>query len=165
LNALPVPDPEHDSPAHPAHVEQRVPSGHWVSEVHQQGTPAASHVPLGDETFWQLPLEHDHVWATEVAVSQSSLSAAPLPVHAVELVHWLFLSTHLPLAQSESATHRHAVLAALSTGAGVSVVVHEVPEPVLAHATELGGGWHPWPSSDPLPVHPEQLPLCELGMQ
>jgi hypothetical protein len=100
--------------------------------------------------------------ATDVAVWQSSLSAVPLPVQV--LVHWLSLLTHLPLEQSESATQRHAVFAELMTGAGVRVVVHAVP-PVLTHGTELGAGMHPCPSSAPVPVHPEQLLLCELGMQ
>jgi hypothetical protein len=47
---------------------------------------------------------------------------------------------------------------------GESAVVHEVP-PVVMHGTELGAGMHPCPSSEPVPVHPEQLPLWLLGMQ
>ena len=109
-----------------------------------------------------MPIEHDHTLATEVAVWQSSLSVDPIPVHVP--VHWPSLLTHFPLEQSESATQRHAVFAELMTGAGVRVVVHEVP-PVPTQATELGAGIHPWPSSEPVPVQLEQLPLCEFGMQ
>jgi hypothetical protein len=152
--------------AHPDHAAHCVPLGHCESLVHQQGTPAAVHWPVGDETLSQLPIEHDHELATEAAVWQSSLSAEPLPVHVP--VHWLSLLTHLALEQSESATQRHAVFAALMTGAGVRVVVHMVP-PVPTHATELGAGMHPLPSSAPVPVHgpagDAQLLLCELGMQ
>jgi hypothetical protein len=120
------------------------------------------HVPLADVTLLQLPMEHDHALAVDVAVWQSSLSAVPEPVQVP--VHWLLLFTHLPLEQFESATHRQ--WPPLRTGAGVSVVVQAVP-PLLAHGTELGGGTHPCPSSEPAPVHgprPEQLLLCELGM-
>jgi hypothetical protein len=153
--------------AHPDHDAQSVPLGHCVSLVHQQGTPAAVHGPVGDVTLLQLPIEHDHALATEAAVWQSSLSAVPLPVHVP--VHWLSLLMHLLLEQSESATQRHAVLPELRTGAGVRVVVHMVP-PVPTHATELGAGMHPLPSSAPVPVHGppgegEQLLLCALGMQ
>jgi hypothetical protein len=130
--------------AHPDHAAHCVPLGHCESLVHQQGTPAAVHWPVGDETLSQLPIEHDHELATEAAVWQSSLSAEPLPVHVP--VHWL----------------------SLLTGAGVRVVVHMVP-PVPTHATELGAGMHPLPSSAPVPVHgpagDAQLLLCELGMQ
>jgi hypothetical protein len=36
--------------------------------VHQQGTPAFVHVPEAEETSLQLPAEHDHAFATLVAV-------------------------------------------------------------------------------------------------
>jgi hypothetical protein len=84
--------------AHPSQSTQRDPSGHSVSAVHQQGTPAALQLPVGDETSLQLPAEQDQVSATDVAVSQSSLSAVPVPVHVP--VHCVSLFTHLPLAQS-----------------------------------------------------------------
>jgi hypothetical protein len=87
-----------------------------------------------------------------------------LPVQPLDGLHWLLALTHLPLEQSPSATQRHAVPPELRTGAGESVVVQAVP-PLVVHATELGGGWQPWPSSVPVPVQPEQFPLCELGMQ
>ena len=54
------------------------------------------------------------------------LSATPLPVH--DPVHWLFALTHLPLAQFESATQRHAVCVGSETGAGEREVVHEYAE-------------------------------------
>ena len=132
--------PVHAPDAHPDHVAHSVPLGHCESLVHQHGTPAAVHWPVGDETLSQLPMEHDHALATDVAVWQSSLSAEPLPLHVP--VHWLSLFTHLPLEQSESATQRHAVFPELMTGAGVRVVTHVVP-PVPTHATELGAGWQP----------------------
>ena len=90
--------------------------------MHQQATPAALHVPVGDVTSSQLPIEQDHAVAADVSDSQSTLSATPLPVHAP--VHWLLMFRHLPLEQSESATHRQAVCAALHAGAGESVVGH-----------------------------------------
>jgi hypothetical protein len=153
LNALPVPLPVHAPEAQPAQFEQRVSPGHWVSAVHQQGTPDALHVPPGDVTVLQLPTGHAHAVAVEAAVWQSWLSALPLPVHVP--VHWVFLFTHLPLEQSPSVTQRHAECAAFRTGAGVRPVMHDVPPPVW-HAIELGGGWHPWPSSLPAPVQPVQ---------
>jgi hypothetical protein len=146
----------HPLDAHPDHVPHCVPDGHCESLVHKHGTPAAVHVPDGDETLLQLPIEHDQAFATEAAVWQSSLSAPPVPVHVP--VHWLSLLTHLPLEQSESATHRHAVFVELMTGGGVRVVVHVVP-PVPTQATELGAGMHPLPSSAPVPVQFAQLPL------
>jgi hypothetical protein len=152
----------HAPGAHPDHVAHIVPLGHCESLVHQQGIPAAVHRPLGDETLSQLPTEHDHALATDVAVWQSSLSAVPLPVQMP--VHWLSLLMHLPLEQSESATQRHAVFAELMTGAGVRVVVHAVP-PVPKHGTELGAGMHPWPSSAPVPVHAGLEQLLPCGMQ
>ena len=85
--------------------------------------PPPCRSPDADETLLQLPLEHDQALATLVAVWQSSLSADPLPVQVP--VHWLSLLTHLPLEQFVSATQRHAVFALLSTGVGVSVVVHD----------------------------------------
>jgi hypothetical protein len=158
--ALPVQAPD----AHPDQAAHWAPLGHCESLVHQHGTPAAVHWPVGDETVLQLPREHDHVLATDVAVLQSSVSAVPLPVQVP--VHWLSLLTHLPLEQFESSTQRHAILATLMTGAGVRVVMHEVP-PVAMHGTELGAGMQPCPSSVPVPVQLvlEQLLLCELGMQ
>jgi hypothetical protein len=102
--------------------------------------PAAVHTPDSDDTLLQFPIEHDQALAALAAVSQSSLSAVPLPVHVP--VHWLSLLMHLPLEQFESATQRHAVFAVLRTGAGVRVVMHEVP-PIPAHATELGAGMQP----------------------
>jgi hypothetical protein len=114
----------------------------------------------------QLPVEHDQLLATEVAVTQSSGSAVPLPVQLP--AHWLSLLTHLPLEQFESSTQRQAVFAELITGAGVRVVMHIVP-PIAMQGTELGGGMHPCPSSAPVPVQGPagfaQLLLCELGMQ
>jgi hypothetical protein len=130
--------------------------------VHQHGTPAVAHCPVGDATSSQLPIEQDHASATEAAVWQPSLSEAPVPVHVP--VHWLAKLTHLPLEQFESATQRHALPLALRTGAGDRVVVHAFP-PVPMHATPVGAGWQPCPSSVPVPVQPAQLPLCELGMQ
>ena len=162
MNPFPRPVPLQAPDAQPAHDAHVAPLGHCESPVHQHGMPIAVHIPVGDETLLQLPIEHDHALATDVAVRQSSLSAVPVPVHVP--VHWPSLSTHLPLEQSESATQRHAVFAELSSGAGVRAVMHMVP-PVPTHATELGAGIHPWPSSEPVPVQLEQLLLCELGMQ
>ena len=159
---MPVPAPEQAPVAHPAHVAHCEPEGHCESLVHQQGTPAAAHVPVGDVTVLQLPTEQDHALAIDVAVRQFSSSAGAVPVQEPE--HTLSAFTHLPLEQFESATQRHAVWPELSTGGGVRLVVHALP-PLPAQATELGGGWQPWPSSVPLPVQPEQLLLCELGMQ
>ena len=99
-----------------------MPLPHWESFVHQHGVPEAVHVPAGEVTSLQLPLEQAHAVGAEVTGWQSTLSAAPLPVQAP--VHWPFALTHLPLEQSESATQRHAVCAALETGGGERVVVH-----------------------------------------
>jgi hypothetical protein len=74
LKALPVPVPEQAPAAHPAQEAHRLPETHCESLVHQQGTPAAVQTPLGDVTVSQLPIEHDQANATEVTVSQSSLS-------------------------------------------------------------------------------------------
>jgi hypothetical protein len=79
-NAFAVPFPVQAPDAHPAQLAHWVPLGHCESLVHQQGTPAAVHDPLGDVTLLQLPMEHDHALATDVAVSQSSLSLGALPV-------------------------------------------------------------------------------------
>jgi hypothetical protein len=149
LKAFPVPLPAQAPDAHPAQLAQRAPLGHCESLVHQHGTPAAVHLALGDATLSQLPIEQDHVFATDVAVSQSSLSFGPLPVH--EPVHVSPTLTHLPLEQSESSTHKHAVPPELSTGAGVRVVTHAVP-PLPTHATELGGGSQLCSSAVPDPV-------------
>jgi hypothetical protein len=159
--ALPVQAPD----AHPDQAAHFAPAGHCESLVHQQGTPPAVHWPVGDETLLQLPIEHDQALATEVAVTQSSGSAVPLPVQVP--VHWPSLLTHLPVEQFESSTQRQAVFPELITGAGVRVVMHIVP-PIPMHGTELGGGMHPCPSSVPVPVQGPvfvQLLLCELGMQ
>jgi hypothetical protein len=117
--------------------------------VHQQGTPAAVHVPLGDDTVSQLPTGHDHASGVALAVSQASLSAVPLPVQVP--VHCSFASTHFRLEQAESATHRHAVPLLSSTGAGVNVVVHPVPA-LLVHGTELGASSQLCSSAGPDPV-------------
>jgi hypothetical protein len=71
----------------------------------------------------------------------------------------------LPLEQFESATQRQAEWAALSTGAGDNVVVHEVP-PLPVQATEEGAFSQPWPSFgfDDLPVQLEPLQMqCPLA--
>jgi hypothetical protein len=73
-------------------------------------------------------------------------------------LHWLSALTHLPLEQSESATHRHAVLAELRTGVGVSVVVHAVPA-LLVQAIDAGGATQPLVCAVPVPVQ------LELGLQ
>jgi hypothetical protein len=162
-NALPDPLPVHADAAHPVHDEHWVPLGHCESLVHQHGTPAAVQAPDAEDTLSQLPIEHDQAFAALAAVWQSSLSAVPVPEH-MPAGHWLSLLTHLPLEQFESATQRHAVFALFRTGGGVSDVTQLVP-PAALHATELGAGMHPFPSSCPVPVQPAQLPLCELGMQ
>jgi len=155
-----VPVPVHAPDAQPFHEAHSAPLPHCELLVHQQGTPVAVHVPVGELTVSQLPAEHDQASAVEVAVSQSWLSAVPLPVHVP--VHWLLTLTHLPLAQSVSATQRHAVLAEFKTGVGVSDVVHAVP-PLVVHAMELGGATHPlvWAVPEPEQFEPEQthLPL------
>jgi len=142
LNALPEPVPVQTPPLHAAQLEHLAPPGHCASLVHQQGTPAEVHMPLCEDTLLQLPIEHDHALATDVAVSQSSASFGALPVH-MPGAHWLFALTHFRLEQSASATHRHAVCAALATGVGVSVVVQDDPPPVVMHGTELGAGMQP----------------------
>jgi hypothetical protein len=140
-NALPVPLPVQASVAQPAQFAQTAPGEHCESLVHQQGTPAAVHLPVGVVTVLQLPIEHDHAFATEVAVWQSSLSAGLAPEHA-PAPHWELPLMHLPLGQFESATHRQAVWPLLRTGVGVSVVVQTLP-PLPAQATELGATWQP----------------------
>ena len=69
-----VPVPVQAPDAQPFQLAQRAPLGHCALLVHQQGTPAAVHVPDDDVTVSQLPAEQDHASAVEVAVSQSSLS-------------------------------------------------------------------------------------------
>jgi hypothetical protein len=157
-NALPDPAAVQAPAAQPAQLAHLAPAGHCASLVHQQGTSAAWHVPVGEVTVLQLPTGHDQLAAVEVAVRQSSLSAGSAPEHDPE--HWLSELTHLPLEQFESATQRHAVWPEFRMGAGVSVVVHEVP-PVPAHATELGAFSQPWPSSPfaDLPVQLEPLQM------
>jgi hypothetical protein len=120
-NASPLPVALHAPVPQPAQLAQRPPE-HCESLVHQHGVPEAEHVPVDDVTVLQLPFEHDHAVAAAVTRAQFAPSAMPVPVH--EPVHWLFALTHLPLAQSESATQRHAVCAAFETGAGERVVVH-----------------------------------------
>jgi hypothetical protein len=143
----------HAPDAHPAQFEHCVSTGHCAFEVHQQGTPAALHVPVDDVTVLQLPSEHAQAVAVDDAVWQFWLSDGPLvlPLHVP--VHWLVLFTHLPLEQSESATQTHAVCPEFNTGAGVRAVMHDEP-PAVWQATELGGGTHPCPSSLPTPVQP-----------
>jgi hypothetical protein len=97
----------HCPEAHPYQLPHFSPLGHCESLVHQHGTPTDVHLPLGDVTLSQFPVEHDHALAIDVAVSQSSLSFGALPVQVP--VHWPSAFTHLRLEQSESATHRHAV--------------------------------------------------------
>jgi hypothetical protein len=63
-----VPVPVQAPDAHPAQLPHWVPVGHCASLVHQQGTPAAVHWPLGEDTLLQLPAEHDHALATDFAV-------------------------------------------------------------------------------------------------
>jgi hypothetical protein len=70
LKGLPMPVPVHAPDAHPAQFEQRVSNGHCASEVHQQGTPPALHVPVGDVAVLQLPSEHAHAVAVDAAVWQ-----------------------------------------------------------------------------------------------
>ena len=157
-NGFPVPTPVHAPAAHPAQVAQS-PPWHCASLVHQQGTPAAVHVPPGDVTVEQLPIGQEKALAIEVAVRQLLLSADPLPVQVPE--HWLWPFTHLPLEQSESATQRQADLSEFSTGGGDRLVLHDEP-PVMPQATELGATWQPCPSSC-APLVPVQAGLeqCE----
>jgi hypothetical protein len=162
---LPPTVPVQAPAAHPFHEAHSAPLGHCALLVHQQGTPAAVQVPLGEETVSQLPAEHDHASAVEVNTSQSSLSAVPLPVQPLAGVHWLLLFTHLPLEQLASAVQRQAVPEELSTGEGAgSEVVHAVPA-LLVHATELGAAWQPLAFAVPEPVQlePQAELLTELG--
>ena len=138
---MPVPAPEQAPDVHPAQFTQELPLGHCASFVHQHGTPAAVHSPLGDVTLSQLPIEQDHALATDLAVSQSSASLGALPVH-MPPAHWPSALTHFPIEQSASATHRHAAPVELSTGAGVRFVVHAVPPPPT-QGIEVGAGSHP----------------------
>jgi hypothetical protein len=62
-------------------------------------------------------------------------------------VHWLFALTHLPLAQFESATQRHAVWVALGTGAGDRGVMHEYAEA----GSPVWIVWYPYPPPPPPP--------------
>jgi hypothetical protein len=162
---LAVPAPEQAPDAQPDQLAQSAPLGHCESLVHQQGTPAAVQLPLGEVTLLQLPTEHVQAVGVAADVSQfsSSCESLSLPEQLLPL-HWLFASTHFLLEQFESATQRHAVSPELGTGAGERVVTHWVP-PVSLQGTELGAGMHPCPSSEPLPVQFEQLLLWLLGMQ
>jgi hypothetical protein len=137
---LPVPAPVQAPDGQPAQAAQCAPDPHCASLVHQHGTPAAVHALAGDVAVLQAPIGQAQALATDVAVRQSLLSAGVSPVHEPE--HCELPLTHLPLEQFESATQRHALWAALSTGVGVRLVVHEEP-PLPAQATELGGGWQP----------------------
>src|SRR5260370_40460601 len=114
-NASPLPVALHAPVGHPAQLAHWPPE-HCESLVHQHGVPDAAQIPVDDVTLLQLPLAHDHAVAAAVTRAQFTLSAVPVPVHVP--VHWLFALTHLPLAQSESDTQRHAVCAAFETGAG-----------------------------------------------
>jgi hypothetical protein len=116
-----MPDPVQAPLEQPAHAAQ-CPVPHWESVVHQHGMPAPPHAPPGAVTVSHAPVVHDHAVATEASTWQAVPSAAPLPLQPP--VHWLLAFTHLPLEQSESATQRHSVWAALHTGAGDSVVAH-----------------------------------------
>lgn len=51
-----MPDPVHAPAAHPGQFTH-VPPGHWLSPVHQHETDTALHVPEGDVTSLQFPLE------------------------------------------------------------------------------------------------------------
>ena len=155
-----TPAPVHAPVAHPAHAAH-LPPPHCESFVHQHVTPAAAHLPVAEVTVLQLPVGHAHEVAADVTEAQLALSAGPVPVQVP--VHWVVALTHLPLAQSESATHTQAVLAGLGTGAGESVVVHAATPAV--QGTDDGAASQPWPSSVPVPVQLEQLPLLLLGMQ
>jgi hypothetical protein len=164
LNALPAPVPEQAPGEQPAHTAHSVPVGHCESLVHQHGTRAAVHWPLGEDTSLQLPIGQDQALAVEVAVSQSSESRVALALPEQVPVHWLSALTHLPLEQLESATQRQPPRAALKTGRGMRVVGQLLP-PFPVQGTELGAGMQPCPSSVPVPVQLAQLPLFMLGMQ
>jgi hypothetical protein len=116
-----VPVPVHAPLAQPAQLAH-LPLPHCELLVHQHGVPAAVQVPVGEETLLQLPIGHEKP-ATEVSGWQLVPSAVPFPVQAP--VHCEAELTHLPLEQSESAAHRHAVWAELHTGAGESEVGQE----------------------------------------
>jgi hypothetical protein len=75
-----VPDPVHAPAMQPTHGTQELP-GHCVSLVHQQGIPEPVHVPVGEVTSLQLPVEHAQPVVAEVRRSQFALSATPVPVH------------------------------------------------------------------------------------
>jgi hypothetical protein len=93
--------------------------------VHQHPTPDALHVPAGEVTVLQLPAEQDHALGGDVTSAQPAVSYVPAVVDPVHVpVHWLLALEHLPLGQSESATQRQPVRAALHAGTGERVVVH-----------------------------------------
>ena len=56
LNASVAPVPVHAPDMHPTHGAHLLPM-HCASFVHQQGTPAAVQVPVGDVTSLQFPEE------------------------------------------------------------------------------------------------------------
>jgi len=103
-----------------------MPFEHCASLVHQHATPAAVHVPVGEATSLQLPVEQAQPVVADVSRSQFALSATPLPVHAP--VHCSFALTHFPLEQFESEAQRHVVWVGSGTGVGERVVVHEYVE-------------------------------------
>ncbi len=121
------------------------------------------------------PSAHEYPVGASAGSRQSLLSAAPAPVHAP--VHWLFALTHLPLEQSLSATHRHALPSLFGFGAGTSEVGQEYTG-VAVHEVGISPDALAWQwklSVAPVPVHvPVQaapvlahaLPLhCTLVLQ
>jgi hypothetical protein len=160
-----TPDPLQAPAAQPAQAAH-LPAPHCESLVHQQATPAAVQGDDGEATVLQLPTGHPYETAAEVTVEQLVASCAPLPLQlllVVPLVHTLSALTHLPVEQSVSETHTHALLAPFGTGAGDSEEV-QVAGGAL-HATEVGATSQPWPSSVlPLPVQLAQWLLLLLGM-
>jgi hypothetical protein len=128
-----APEPVHAPEAQPAQLTH-FPLLHWLLAVHQQGVPAAPHVPVDDETLSQLPVEHENV--APVALSGWQLAASPLPDPVHVPVHWLAELMHFPLEHWLSAVHRHAVLPEL----GVPTE-QEYAVPVV-QATEEGAVSH-----------------------
>jgi hypothetical protein len=90
-------------PAQPTHR----PVAHWVSAVHQQGMPEATHVSVGEVAVLQLPIAHEKPAGAAASPAQLATSADPLPVHVPE--HCDAALTHNPLEQSVSATQTHAL--------------------------------------------------------
>jgi hypothetical protein len=125
LSASGVAVPVHAPAGQPAQFTQRPPE-HCESPVHQHGTPALLHVPLGEATLSQVPAEQDQALAADVMSAQSTASYAPVIVEPVQMLlpHCEVTFEHLLLGQSVSATQRQAVCALLHAGAGESEVVH-----------------------------------------